>query len=252
MAATASYPSDHLSNGYSPSTTAYTNGHGSSMDGRHTEYTQSGLSSPYQQQHQQQLYTTQHSEDSVDATSASHYTPGGDVKFNPSGTPTSEYGMNPSPARSTQFPEYMHRPQYTDGAQRYHHSAAPQSAGPGQIPQPTSPSMPESEEGTPIGDVSDAHNPSSNIDMPLDPSIAAPPPHAYTTHHYAPYATQQDAPHYPPQHMYPPHQYQYPSHAMPGAYGHVPPTMSQPPPMVSQGPRPPGVSLPKFRHKLQA
>lgn len=242
MAATASYTPDHLSNGYSSTTSAYTNGHhASSMDGRHDEYSHSGLSSPYQQQHQQQLYSAQHSEDSVDATSASQYTTSADVKFNPPATPTSEYGINPSPARPTQFPDYMHRPQYHDGAPRYHHSAAPQAAGAG-IPQTTSPSMHTSEEETPIGDVSDALDPSSNTDMHADPSIAAPPSHAYTTHHYTPYAPQQDAPHYPPQHMYPPHQYQYPPHAMPGAYGHVPPAMSQPAPMVSQGPRPPGVS----------
>lgn len=244
MTTTASFPSEHLSNGYSPSASAYTNGHGSSMDGRQGDYSHSGLSSPYQHH---QLYGGQHSEDSADATSASHYTPGQDVKFNPSGTPTSEYGMNPSPARSTQYQDYMQRPQFPDGAQRYHHNASAQPVGPGQMPQSTSPStsMPD---GAPDG--ADVREPPSNTDVPVDPSITAHPPPTYpphVTHGY--YAPQHEAPHYPSQpHMYPPQQYgaQYSGAPhMAAGYGHVPTPMAQQS-MIPPGTRPPGVSRVNF------
>ena len=245
MTTTASYPQDHhLANGYSPSTSAYTNGHSSSMDGRQGEYAQSGLSSPYQQQ---QLYGEQHSEGSADATSASQYTPGQDVKYNPSATPTSEYGLNPSPARTSQYQDYMQRPQFSDGAQRYHPNVAAhatQPAGPGQMPQATSPSTPVPDD-IPIGDVSDVSELPSNMDMTLDPTIAVAPP-AYSQHHYNPYPSQHEAPHYTPQqHMYPPHQYgqQYPSgpHAIPAGYGHIPPPPMHASQAMVAGPRPPGV-----------
>jgi len=215
------------------------------MDGRQGEYSHSGLSSPYQQQ---QLYVgAQHSEDSADATSASHYTPGPDVKFNPSATPTSEYGMHPTSARSPQYPEYMQRPQFPDGAQRYHPNAAAhatQPAGSGQMLQSTSPSTPIPD-GDPQEDNADASELSSNTDVPVDPSIAVAPP-TYP-HHYNPYPSQHEAPHYPPQqHMYHPPQYggtayHGPAAGMQPAYGHIPPPMTQPQAMAPPGTRPPGV-----------
>jgi hypothetical protein len=253
MTTTAGFPSEHhLSNGYSPSTSAYTNGHDPSMDGRQGDYSQSGLSSPYQQQ-----YDVQHSEDTTDATSVSHYTPGQDVKFNPSATPVPEYGMNPSPVRSAQYQEYMQRPQFSDGAQRYIHNPVPQPAGPGHAPTSASPSMPTSDSVAPAGDLFEDNEPLSNIEQPVDPAMTAPPASAYSQHYYP----QHEPPHYAPtsQHqMYSSHtgyapQYNgSPQHAMAPAYGqhvgpHVPqqppPSMQQQqPPIIPPGTRPPGVS----------
>lgn len=234
----ATYPPEQLANGYSPNHHAYTNGHGhsQSMDGRPGEYPQSGLASPYNQP-----FTGDHSEENtLDQASAAQYpqSQSQDVKYNPSATPTSDYGMSQSAARPAAFPEYIQRATYPDGS-RYS-NAGPQGSTPGNMAQSSSPSSPLNNGHSVIHHR--ALNTNSDHDIPVDPSIAASSP-AYPQHHYA-YAPQHDAPHYqsaPP--MYPQHTYaaQYPGH--PISYGHVPPAMPTPPQMVSAGTRPPGVSV---------
>jgi len=236
----ATYSNEHLHNGYSPATNNYTNSHNQPMDGRQTEYSQSGLSSPYQS------YSGQHSEEPmVDHASAAHYAQAQDVKFNPQATPTSEYGLNTPTSRSGQFPEYMQqRAQYPDGTQRYHASVA-QGVSAGSMAQPPSPSAPQ-EDGQPL-DHHGAHNVSSNVDVAIDPTMAATSP-TYAHHHYSPYNQQHEMPHYQPAPgvMYGRAEYgaPYPGahpHVMP-AYGHVPGVVPTAASLMPSAQRPPGVS----------
>ncbi|KAF2661248.1 hypothetical protein K491DRAFT_483109 [Lophiostoma macrostomum CBS 122681] len=84
------------------------------MDGRQTDYPQSGLSPPYPN------FPEPPSEgSSADQASAAQYPQGQDPRasnFSSSATPTSEYALNPSSARSGTFPEYIQR-SYQPGAQ---------------------------------------------------------------------------------------------------------------------------------------
>lgn len=232
----STYPAAPSTNAYSPHTHAHSNGQSQSMDARQTDYAQPGLSLPYTQP---QLGQTSE-EPSADQASAAQYSQGQDVKFNPSATPTSEYGMTPQSARQTHFPEYAQRPPYPD--QRYQASA-------GQHPNmahPQSPCQPLVD-GPAVN-----HEPStsthSDHDIPVDPSIAAASPTNYPPQppHYPPPYPQHDMGHYqPPMYArpgdYPPHAY---GHPYPGHYG--------PPPMMAGRPGPPGVSCsthaPRTRH----
>ncbi|KAG0648421.1 C2H2 finger domain transcription factor CON7 [Hyphodiscus hymeniophilus] len=154
-----------------------------SMDRGANEYSQSGLPTPYPH-----AFTDAQSEETTaDHASAAHYTP------QHSATPTSEYGVYPTSARSTtSFPEHIQR--------QYHPSSDHSSSG--GMAQSTSPSMPL-QDGRP-----NHHNPQikSDQDVPIDPSIAASSPT------YPQQGGQQYSP-YPPQHDM---QHGYPQHA-PGA-----------------------------------
>ncbi|PQE12074.1 Transcriptional regulator protein [Rutstroemia sp. NJR-2017a BVV2] len=185
---------------------AYTNGQKhTSMERGATEYTQSGLQTPYPH-----AFTDAQSEDSsADHASAAQYTPQQEVRTNnysTSATPTSEYGVYPASARSGSFPEHLQRP---------YHPASNHSGSSGGMAQPTSPSIP-------LQDGRSNHQSAqlkSDQDVPIDPSIAASSP-TYPAHggQYSPYPPQEQM-----QHGY----QQHPSGAMYtqprpdwGGYGH--------------------------------
>jgi len=166
---------------------AFTSTQHNSMDRGATEYSQSGLHSPYPNA----FNGAQSEETPADHASAAHYTPQQDVRSNnysASATPTSEYGVYPASARSGSFPEHI---------QRQYHPASNHSGSSGGMAQSTSPSMPL-QDGRP-----NHHNPQikSDQDVPIDPSIAASSP-TYPAHggQYSPYPPQQDM-----QHGYPSH-----------------------------------------------
>jgi hypothetical protein len=165
---------------------ALENNKSTSMDRGATEYSQSGLHSPYPNA----FNDAQSEEISADHASAAQYTPQQDVRSNysTSATPTSEYGVYPASARSVSFPEHI---------QRQYHPASNHSGSSGGMAQSTSPSMPL-QDGRP-----NHHNPQikSDQDVPIDPSIAASSP-TYPAHggQYSPYPPQQEM-----QHGYPSH-----------------------------------------------
>lgn len=207
------------------------NGQTQSMDGRQTDYPQSGLSSPYPS------FPEPPSEgSSADQASAAQYPQGQDPRasnFSSSATPTSDYGINPSSARSGSFPEYIQR-SYQSGAQ---------GANAGGMAQATSPSMPLTD-----GQANNhhAHNIKSDPEVPIDPSIAAATSPTYPPHgQYSPYTPQHEMQHYPGHPATPMYGArpewggQYPPHNM--QYGH--PASSGPPAqsMVSPVQRPPAV-----------
>ncbi|KAF1983666.1 hypothetical protein K402DRAFT_414288 [Aulographum hederae CBS 113979] len=201
------------------------------MDGRQTDFPQSGLSPPFQ------VLQDHNSEDSsADQASAAQYPQqqGQDPRSANSSsfaTPTSEYGLGPSSARSGSFPDYIQRNSYPPQGQ------APNAGG---MAQPTSPSLPLSD-----GPANDAHsNIKSDPELPIDPSIAATSP-TYSHHpQYSPYGQQShEMQHYAGH----PGVYgrpewaggQYPAHHIAG-YGQHPGTSGPPAPaMVSPVQRPP-------------
>jgi hypothetical protein len=195
------------------------------MDGRQTDYPQSGSRAPFQ------TFPEPPSEgSSADPASAAQFSQGPDPRaanFSSAATPTSEYGINPSSARSGSFPEYIQRA--------------------GGMAQSTSPSLP-----LPDGQDNTQHNNKSDSDVPIDPSIATASSPTYPAHQqqqqqpqYSPYGPQHDMQHYqghPQTPMYgarPEWAGQYPPHHM--QYGH--PASSGPPAqsMVSPVQRPPAV-----------
>jgi len=151
-----------------------------SMDRGATEYSQSGLPTPYPH-----AFTDAQSEDSpADHASAAQYTPQPEVRSNnysTSATPNSEYGVYPASARSASFPEHI---------QRQYHPASNHSGSSGGMAQPTSPSMPL-QDGRP-----NHHNPQikSDQDVPIDPSIATSSP-TYPHGQYSPYPPQGEMQH---------------------------------------------------------
>lgn len=223
---TTAYSSEHLPNGYTTTAnSSYTNGahEPRPMDSRQGEY-QPGLNSPQPKEDEH------HSEgSSADHSTAAQYTPQQDVKYNATATPNSEYSLNPSSARSGTFPEYNNVPRtaaYPDGSQRYHPSAGPNGAG--NMAQPTSPSMspPEVPDGQTDNRQVEASNPSSDQNIPVDPSIAQSSP-TYPPPHYPPYTPQHDMGGYHGQPMYRP-DYPGPYSAPHMGYGHVPTSVSPP------------------------
>lgn len=205
--------------------------HTQSMDARQQDYPQSGLSSPYP------TFPDSASEGtSADQASAAQYPPQGQDPRASNLTPSSDYSINPSSARSGSFPEYIQR-SYQPGAQ---------GQAPGGMAQQQSPSMPLSD-----GHSSDHQQPQlkSDSDVPIDPSIAAATSPTYPhQQQYSPYTPHHDMQHYPghPQTpMYasrPEWAGQYPQPGM--HYGH-PATSGPPAPaMVSPVQRPPTVSHP--------
>jgi len=152
------------------------------MDARQQDYPQSGLSSPYP------TFPDPVSEGTaVDQASAAQYSQGQDPRAS-NLTPTSDYSLNPSSARSGSFPEYIQR-SYQPGAQ---------GQAPGGMAQQQSPSMP-----IPDGQANGHHTPQqlkSDSDVPIDPSIAAQTSPTYPhQQQYSPYTPHHDMQHYPGQ-----------------------------------------------------
>jgi hypothetical protein len=152
-----------------------------SMERGAPEYSQSGLHSPYPS-----AFNDSQSEGTpVDHASAIQ----SNNNFSSSATPTSEYGVHPTSARSSTFPEHIQRQQY--------YPSSNHSGSSGGMAQTTSPSMPL-QDGR-----SSHHNQQikSDADVPIDPSIAASSP-TYPPHggQYSPYPPQQEMSHGYPQH----------------------------------------------------
>jgi hypothetical protein len=169
----------------SPLLGAYTNVEHHSMDRGATEFSQSGLPTPYPNA----FIDAQSEETPADHASAAHFTPQQEVRSNnysTSATPTSEY--YPASARSGSFPEHI---------QRQYHPASNHSGSSGGMAQSTSPSLPL-QDGRPNHHTTQIK---SDQDVPIDPSIAASSP-TYPAHggQYSPYPPQQDM-----QHGYPSH-----------------------------------------------
>ena len=236
------------------------NGYTQPMDGRQpkyeAEYTQSGLSPSYP------TFPGPVSEGSpADQASAAQYTPGQDPRasnFSSSATPTSEYGLAPSSARSGSFPDYI---------QRGYHQSSGQTTPAGGMAQATSPSS-LLQDGQAS---SNAHNSVSNGDLPIDPSIAAasptytphqppyspygPPPHDMSQH-YQQHAGMYGRPDWSGQQQYPPQHPHMPHHGYATSAGGPSPAM------VSPVQRPPTVCpffpffsspvLPPFLQRLAA
>ena len=241
---TTSHTTDHIANGYPSTTAPYTNGHAHhSMDSRQGEYPQSGLSSPKPAEKSEQ-----HSEDSKTDHSAAtaQYSSQSDPKLTNASTPTSDYSLNPSSARSGTFPDYIHRGGgYPDASQRYNPTSAPNGTG-AHMAQSTSPSKPPTASQTAGEQPLESKAINSDPHIPVDPNIAASSPTYPPQHHYSPYQAQHD-PYQTPPAMYPrPPEYgaaySAPPHGMPAPYGHVPASVSTPPSMQPAGARPPGVS----------
>ena len=166
---------------------AFTNAQHNSMDRGATEYSQSGLPTPYPNA----FIDAQSEETSADHASAVQFTPQQEVRpnnYSTSATPTSEYGVYPASARSGSFPEHI---------QRQYHPASNHSGSSGGMAQSTSPSLPL-QDGRPNHHTAQIK---SDQDVPIDPSIAASSP-TYPAHggQYFPYPPQQDM-----QHGYPSH-----------------------------------------------
>lgn len=141
----------------------------------------------------------------LDQTSVASYSTQQDVRsanISSSNTPQSDYGVNPSSARSQGFPPE----QLARYSQQYHAAPHHQSAV-GSMAQSTSPSM--SLQDAPPPDHRNSNHMKSDSDVPIDPSIA-----------------QQSSPNYPP--PYSPYNPQ--GHDMAQYQGHPPPGMYQPRP----------------------
>ncbi|WZH47891.1 hypothetical protein QYS62_009054 [Fusarium acuminatum] len=147
-----------------------------SMERTATEYSQSGLPSPYPSN-----FGDTNSEGSrADHASAAQYPVKQEVNYSTSATPTSEYGVYPQTARSGSFPEHV---------QRSYHPASSTSSG-GMAQQQNSPSMPQQD-----GRSHQTHPVKSDNDVPIDPSIAAPSPTYASYGQHSPYATNPDMTH---------------------------------------------------------
>ncbi|EDU51512.1 transcriptional regulator [Pyrenophora tritici-repentis] len=199
------------------------------MDARQADYPQSGLHSPYPTFPEAASEGT-----SADQASAAQYPPSGPDPRSSNLTPSSDYSLNPSSARSGSFPEYIQR-SYQPGAQ---------GQAPGGMAQQQSPSMS-------IPDGPNGHQApqqlKSDSDVPIDPSIAAQTSPTYASHQqqqYSPYTPHHDMQHYPGQPQTPMGYASRPEWAghypQPGMhYGH-PATSGPPAPaMVSPVQRPP-------------
>lgn len=156
------------------------------------EYSQSGLPSPYPSN-----FGDTQSEASVDHASAATYTTQQEVRSNnysTTATPTSDYSVYPSSARSSTFPDHIQR--------SYHPASNPTGSSGGMAQTPTSPSS--------LHDGRNHQSPQqarSDSDVPIDPSIAAPSPTYVHGGQYSPYAppppTTDMAQHYTPHPSYP-------------------------------------------------
>ncbi|GKT51626.1 C2H2 finger domain transcription factor CON7 [Colletotrichum spaethianum] len=145
-----------------------------SMERSATEYSQSGLPSPYPSN----CGDTRSEGSSADHASAAQYATQQEVRpsnYSTSATPTSEYSVYPPSARSGSFPEHIQR--------SYHPASNHNGSSGGMAQQASSPSLPQQD-----GRNHQVPMPKSDHDVPIDPSIAAPSPtYAYGQH--SPYAS---------------------------------------------------------------
>ncbi|KAI9826119.1 MAG: hypothetical protein M1832_000568 [Thelocarpon impressellum] len=159
------------------------------MDTRPAEYSQSGLHAPYPAFNGVSEPPSEAS--SADPASAAQYPP----QPSATATPTSEYGLNPSSARSGTFPDYLTRQPYPEGHPRFQQQPSSSSGG---MAQASSPSLPLADgQHHPAGQPHPSHPGAhrgikSDPEVPIDPSIAAssptyPPPGGQ----YSPYPPQQ-------------------------------------------------------------
>ena len=193
------------------------------MERSATDYSQSGLPSPYPSN----LGDARSEASSADHASAAHYQPS-------TATPTSEYGVYPPTARSGSFPDHLQR--------SYHPASGPDSSA-GMAQQQNSPSMPQqTQQG---GRSHPAHEVKSDNDVPIDPSIAAPSP-TYPYGQHSPYAPNPEMAHsypHPGSGMYAqprPDWAGYGQHGAPPMGGH--PVYAQPPGSAPPQQRPSQVS----------
>ncbi|KAF2487834.1 hypothetical protein BDY17DRAFT_320348 [Neohortaea acidophila] len=163
------------------------------MDGRQSDYTHPGLTTP-----SAQLNGYQQSEGSpAGQTSAVQYHQQGPLDHKPptysaSATPSSDYG-----SRSSSYPEYAQRG-YADGqSNRYPAPATPGHAA--AMAQTSSPSQSLSEAHRLHG--RNPSNMTSDGEVPIDPSIAQSSPSYPPPHNYSPYPPQHDMPQYAGQPM---------------------------------------------------
>ena len=209
------------------------------MDRGAPEYTQPGLHSPY---HLPLRDSPSEGSPSADQTSAAQFTntPQQDVRpatFASSSTPTSDYSVNASSARSANFP-----PDYLARQQHYAHQQNNSSAGAGNMAQATSPSM-SLQDGHQHNHHTAPHM-KSDPDVPIDPSIAAASP--TFPGHYSPYPPPgndmaQYQGHPPPQMYGRPDwapQYAQHAHGMPGPYSSPGTAVSSASSVATAGPRP--------------
>lgn len=193
------------------------------MEHSATEYSQSGLPSP----HPSHCGDPRSEGSSADQPSAAQYSSQQEVRpssYSTSATPTSEYGVYPSSARSGSFPEHIHQ-------RPYHPASNPSASSGGMAQQTNSPSL--SRQDGPNHQTTH-HQFKSDNDVTLDPSIAGPSP----TYPYG-----QPSPYGPPpadishgyQHAYPQPRADWTGYGQHSAAltpaGHVfPPTASSAPP----------------------
>ncbi|TLD30965.1 hypothetical protein PspLS_02030 [Pyricularia sp. CBS 133598] len=161
---------------------------GPSMDRSASDYSQSGLPSPYpsncgDNQSEAQSVT-------VDTSSAAQYNASAQQEvrsnnpgtYSASATPTSEYGVYPASARSSSFPDHLQ--------QRSYHPASNHSGSSGGMAQtPTSPSasLPQDARHRSHPAVHQRDIKSDTGGAPIDPSIAAPSPTYGAPAQYSPY-----------------------------------------------------------------
>jgi hypothetical protein len=142
----------------------------SPMERGATEYSQSGLPSPYPSN----CGDTRSEGSSADQASAAHYPSQQEVRqsnYSTSATPTSEYSVYPPSARSGSFPEHIQR--------SYHPASTPSGGSAGMAQQASSPSLPQQDGRS----HHTQQQPRSDNDVPIDPSIAGPSPtYAYGQH----------------------------------------------------------------------
>ncbi|KAK2730193.1 transcriptional regulator [Colletotrichum kahawae] len=140
-----------------------------SMERSATEYSQSGLPSPYPSN----CGDTRSEGSSADHASAAQYATQQEVRpsnYSTSATPTSEYSVYPPSARSGSFPEHIQR--------SYHPASNHNGSSGGMAQQASSPSLPQQD-----GRHHQVPLAKSDHDVPIDPSIAAPSPtYAYGQH----------------------------------------------------------------------
>lgn len=222
------------------------------MDRGAPEYTQPGLHSPYNIALRD---SPSERSPSADPASAAQFTntPQQDVRptnFASSSTPTSDYSVNASSARSANFP-----PDYLARQQQYaHHHQNNSSAGAGNMAQATSPSM-SLQDGHQHNHHTAPHM-KSDPDVPIDPSIAASSP--TFPGHYSPYPPPgndmaQYQGHPPPQMYGRPDwapQYAQHAHGMPGPYSSPGTAVSSASSVATAGPRPGQVSSSRLSRKF--
>lgn len=208
------------------------------MDRTNPEYSQPGLNSPVHQVDASNALPKEQTTEtsSVDQASAAHYNPDGRANANgysSTATPNSDYGVHPTSARSGSFPDHV---------RGGHYPPSNYSGSSGSMTQQApSPSLPLPVDGKQNPQALSQPN-KSDVDVPIDPSIATSSPS------YPPQYNQHSP--YPPQdgmtHGYP--HPQAPMYAQPrpdwAGYGQTHPQQHGMPPYPMHGHQEPTVTAP--------